>query len=355
MDKHIHKNQFKGKLILFLMVGLIIGSIFSTTSSAAPLEISFEEQTDLYPHLQIISSTSDKIVLEFTPPLPEFTQIKTDTGLCQSPSILGLSNSASQGQADLPSQGVLIGIPESSQPILEIISIESTELGETYHLCGEQGLKVDLTQNDIFSIPEMRTAEISLINQFLPADPAALVSQGMIRSQAYVSLQFNPLQYNASSGALLNSSKIRVEITFNAPQTSLDVNGQFSEDPYFEENYQRLLINYEQAKAWRTEPTSTALRTEPTTTTLQPEPLYVDSPLYKIIITEEGVYQLSYADLANAGLPVDTLDPHTLKMFYQDQQIAIQVIGETDSSFDDGDTILFYGENINIDTSLYKK
>ncbi|MDT8382075.1 MAG: C25 family cysteine peptidase [Brevefilum sp.] len=351
MDKHKDRKPIRGKLIIILMIGMIIGSFYRTTSSAEPLQMSIEGPNDLYPYLTMVSSTAESIVLEFTPPRPEFIQMNTDSGGCQSPSILGLSNSAGKGQPELPSQGVLIGMPvQAQQPNLEVISANTITLDETYQLCAGQDLEVNSIERDIFSLPELRTAQISPVNQFLPVDPAVLVSQGMIRNQAYISLQFNPIQYNSYSGVVQYTSNIRVEINFNAPQTSLDVNSQFIEDPYFEDNYQRLLINYEQAKAWRKEPTSTALRTDPESTLVEPESFYMESPLYKITVTETGIYQLNYTDLAGAGLPVDTLDPHTLKLFYQDQEIPIRVIGEADGSFDDGDTILFFGEQIN---SLY--
>ena len=72
-------------------------------------------------------------------------------------------------------------------------------------------------------------------------------------------------------------------------------------------------------------------------------------PAYRVIIDQtkpEAIYQLDYNTLANAGLPVDTLDPHTLRMFWMGEEIAIQVIGEADNHFDANDSILFYGRNL---------
>ncbi len=72
-------------------------------------------------------------------------------------------------------------------------------------------------------------------------------------------------------------------------------------------------------------------------------------PGYRVTIGEdksEGLYQMDYDYLAAAGLPVDSIDPHTFRMFWMGEEIAIQVLGESDGSFDPGDSILFYGRNV---------
>ncbi len=68
----------------------------------------------------------------------------------------------------------------------------------------------------------------------------------------------------------------------------------------------------------------------------------------------DGIYQLNYAYLQAAGLPVETLDPRTIRMFYMGEEIPIIVEGELDGSFDEGvvgdpdddDAVLFYGRGI---------
>ncbi len=66
-------------------------------------------------------------------------------------------------------------------------------------------------------------------------------------------------------------------------------------------------------------------------------------PMYKVMVSQDGIYKLTYAELSAAGLPVDTLDPRSLKMYDEGHELAIQVIGEQDGSFDSTDYILFYG------------
>jgi hypothetical protein len=73
------------------------------------------------------------------------------------------------------------------------------------------------------------------------------------------------------------------------------------------------------------------------------------SPGFRVIIgpdRHEGLFQLDYNYLSAAGLPVDTLDPRTFRMFWMGNEIAIQVTGESDGQFNTDDRILFYGRNL---------
>ncbi|CUS91376.1 Peptidase family C25, partial [Candidatus Kryptonium thompsonii] len=81
---------------------------------------------------------------------------------------------------------------------------------------------------------------------------------------------------------------------------------------------------------------------------------------YKIPITEEGIYKITYTDLRNAGINPDNIDPRTIKIFNNGGfqlpenvseprpsgliENAIYVYGQDDGKFDQGDYIIFYGK-----------
>lgn len=85
-----------------------------------------------------------------------------------------------------------------------------------------------------------------------------------------------------------------------------------------------------------------------------------DYTWYKIGVTANGVYGLDYASLQAWGVDVGQLNPSKIRMFgnvqgvlpeanaeerYDDlTEMAIQVTGADDGSFDEGDRILFYGQ-----------
>ncbi|GAA4470258.1 hypothetical protein GCM10023189_58530 [Nibrella saemangeumensis] len=64
---------------------------------------------------------------------------------------------------------------------------------------------------------------------------------------------------------------------------------------------------------------------------------------YKIPIAQPGLYRITYAQLQNAGLLVDTIDPSTIQLFHRGVEQAIHVQGEANKKFDSSDYIEFYG------------
>ncbi|MGC8864681.1 MAG: type IX secretion system sortase PorU [Bacteroidales bacterium] len=82
---------------------------------------------------------------------------------------------------------------------------------------------------------------------------------------------------------------------------------------------------------------------------------------YKLGVTTDGVYKITYQDLQAWGINPAGINPKTLSIhgsgggmlselnssntFDDLPQIAIRVVGEEDGSFDPGDYILFYGES----------
>lgn len=81
---------------------------------------------------------------------------------------------------------------------------------------------------------------------------------------------------------------------------------------------------------------------------------------YKIGITQTGVYKLDFATLQNLGINLNGIDPRNISIygngggmlpqrnsdFRHDDLVenAIQVVGENDGTFNQGDFVVFYGE-----------
>lgn len=76
---------------------------------------------------------------------------------------------------------------------------------------------------------------------------------------------------------------------------------------------------------------------------------------YKILIDQEGVYQLTYDDLANAQIQLASIDARTFKLYHRGEEIAILFNGQSDGRFDPGDDIQFIAKanDGTSDTYLY--
>ncbi len=82
---------------------------------------------------------------------------------------------------------------------------------------------------------------------------------------------------------------------------------------------------------------------------------------FKIKVSEDGVYKISYSDLSAMGMDLSSIDPKKLRIYgngggmlpegndetkFDDLiENAIEVVGEADGSFDAEDYILFYGQS----------
>ena len=76
---------------------------------------------------------------------------------------------------------------------------------------------------------------------------------------------------------------------------------------------------------------------------------------YKISVSQDGIYQLTYADLQAAGFPVASVDPRRMQLFFRGEEQAITVQGQQDARLDPQDFVLFYGQENDgtLDAGLY--
>ena len=100
--------------------------------------------------------------------------------------------------------------------------------------------------------------------------------------------------------------RLSVSISFNG--------GQFSDlrpSPSHNQNntLSSAILNYDQSQTWRSLPQS-LIGTSGTQ-------LPIGVQTYKIEVDTDGIYELSYAHLENAGMNVTAVDPQTFQMLHK--------------------------------------
>lgn len=90
--------------------------------------------------------------------------------------------------------------------------------------------------------------------------------------------------------------------------------------------------------------------------TLAPaSPAHADAPTrLRIGVVADGIYALTPADLAAAGLAPAAIDPRTFALSSRGHPVAIRVIGEADGRFDPTDSIQFFGQKFRGDDMAEK-
>jgi len=171
----------------------------------------------------------------------------------------------------------------------------------------------------------------------------------MMRQQRVVGVSVYPVQYDAGAQELLVYETLTVTVQFAGGVTVESAGGGVESEAY-EEIYSQMLLNYEEARGYRTGGMVEGLAVES-----EVEGIGVDDagswtvpePGWRVKVREEGMYKLTYEELELAGFPVESLlDPGTLQMYNKGEEIAIEVELGGDSTFDAGDYVVFYGEGI---------
>lgn len=324
---------------VWLVVGRVLISLFIAGGIfISPVREARAGQPGARQNVKILESSDTSIRLEFSAASPTFLTVSEQGVTCQSASIGGLGSRDGLQGAPLPVLGVMLGIPPGASLQLQLLETTAESLPINGPLCGSRQPTLTRQPGNLAqrSVGEERLTAVAPAQEFQAAAPVTLSSRGSLRSQQFVQLRFTPLQYEPASQALHYTSKVVVELRFDLGQGQA-AEMAFIDEGLFEQNLKSTLLNYEQAREWRSRPA--ALQAS----AVNPAQI---SPAYKIQVDQDGIYQLSYNDLQAAGLPVDSLDPQTFQLFNQSSEVAIYVEGEQDNSFEPNDFLLFYGQPV---------
>ena len=255
------------------------------------------------------------------------------------------------GQARLPAQSVLIGIPVDAEVSLRLIEDRVQTAKAAVWL-----EPIPFEQPESAAEDEAASAEPTYIGteQVYPATatttadyaPVVLAEPGFLRDQRLVRLTFQPFEYRANRELRLHQ-RLRVEVTFSRTPSPSPARP----DPYFEPLFRQSLINYEQARVWR----QPAASLSPAALAAPAAPVSgggLPPTRLRIHTDREGIYAITYNDIAATGANLSKIVPRTFRLESQGVERAIVVEGEADGRFDPGDVILFFGQG---STSRYTR
>lgn len=292
-----------------------------------------------------IESNETGITLTWTPPAFSLTDIRLDGSEYSQLRMPSTSLSAQPGYPELPLHSGLIGLPPSGEARLRVVEVKREMVSlpaVPLPVPSPQPVQLSPTEIDPLSLQSELTVRqpdpaVYAADTFYPADVAQLGPPQQLRDRRIAALAIYPLRVNPAGGKMEVIRFIRLEITFTQPaQSASALSGQAVTDP-LAQALQPILLNPEAAQ-W----------TGDLARSLSQQSVSAAStgPTFKVKVVETGLYALTYSDLQNAGLPVTTLDPRTLKLShgYPRQEAAIFIEGEADGVFHPGDRLLFYAE-----------
>ncbi len=333
---------------LLLMLVILLVALPTVSANAQPLTQSLAQPLAQPSAAGVQLVHSDQSGVELTIQIPDYKieDLKQNgSSACRQITLPGYQQTQEPGQPVLPVLVLLLGVPPhaevsaraSAQPPMQP-HLRAQSIGGLSELCTAMPADRDSSPGQVsvdqtFSI-EPSAAEMPPLVQ--------VVDMGLMRSQRLIRLEVYPVQVDSTSGNIIVHQQLDVQIQFEG-----NLSGESVLEPgSFESMFRSQILNYQSARQWRlssSPPPQVGTWTPP-------------QPAYKVLVQQQGLYALSENDLRAAGLPVDTLDPRTFRIFEAGQEIAITVTGEEDASLDQDDVLLFYGEGADTrytDTNIF--
>ena len=324
MTYYIRTNLIMSCIRLFISLSLLACFVFPPAFSTSVLDNSFE--------IDIIQSTTERLV--FNVYVPSFTVAEKDGHIFHIP---GFSQTASAGEPQLPVHGVTFAIPFGSQAAIQV-GVSASKTYSSFNIPPAPEFEPRIQTVNSQSLPVVETtrrrknADIYAKNAFYPDAFVSLDSTAVLRDQHIQFMRIFPIRYNPVSGIVRHAEHLRVSVQFQK-KDDLRTSSSRIESPVYEKTFENILLNKNAAPSMRSHRKKLSRRSSSG----------LSKQRYKIHIKRPGVYVLNYNQLASAGLPLDSIDPKTFRLYNKGEQVAIHVHGEQDGRFDGSDYIEFIG------------
>jgi uncharacterized repeat protein (TIGR01451 family) len=301
---------------------------------------------EIGPEIRLLESDESHVLFELEVPGYSLNRRTVGGELYDVVSIPGWGLTQEEGAPQLPTRGIMVGIPPNANVELRVVEATGHDAGPFRILPTPERVLQDGPADwlDVWTSPpqvEQRfvaSPGVYAIDAFSPSEAAALDGVGYLRNQRFATIQLCPIRYNPVAGKLRVHTRLQIELLFSYPVGAQRSQSRkpVPESPVYEQILEDQLLNYDSAREWRMGPAKQAIdATWPLTTTA-----------YKISVVQDGIYQLTYHDLAQAGLQMDTVDPQTIQLFSRGEELAILVVGEEDGEFNSTDYVLFCGQGV---------
>ena len=346
----------------FVVLNVILAALVASPASAfAAARLQAQAGTPAG-EVRMLGSDAHGVSVELAAPAFALAAPADDAGkvACQQAQAAGFVQSEEVGRPQLPVKVVLLGVPSDAKLTLDVDASPARTLASGVALCAAQPLSPADPDQAAQAAAPARDLAVFGVDRFYPGESVRMIDLGFMRSQRIVRLEFYPVQFNPVTGVLRVNDRLEATVRFDQGTNLAAATasaGTVTEPDEFETAFRGSLLNYETARAFRgtAAPALAAAAADPAVAWMPPT-----LPAYKISVRDTGIYQLTRDALTTAGLPVDQIDPHKLRMFNGGQEVALRVIGEEDGKFDAGDLVLFYGQGVQgvvktryTDTNIY--
>ncbi len=302
--------------------------------------------------VRVVRQDDRSLVLRVSAPDVELAAYPAQRGRVE-PKIRGAASFVEDSLPRLPYSRALIGVPEGMRPVLTILSAPHLRIS---------GEKIAVAVHPAFGLAEAEGWEEPedppLPAGRYPRRAAEIAWTGWMRDLQVSEVRFYPVRSAGAAGGVLHHPVIEARVEFVADPSAVSPRrrgpaslAQGRRDTY-RELQRRAILNPDQvlpaagAGARRDSFSAPAQAGEETSVAggLGPEAalMSVPAPL-KISVNSEGLYRVTPADLAAAGVDPNSVNPQDFRLEYRGAAVPMEVLGESDASFDPNDRVVFFG------------
>ncbi len=257
------------------------------------------------------------------------------------------------GKPKLPVYTAQIGLPSSSSVSATVLqkqsSFKKVELPLTTNLASDPFFSDAQERDDSTISNAFKTSTL------YPAELVEVIPVGFVRSQRIGSLHIHPVQYNSTTQQIKITNDITFRIDFYGASTAVPTppSSHLLDSAAYENLFQTMLINNTQASVWRQR--RNAIGRMPIQGA--PNVPVATRRRFKISITQNDMYRISYNNLSVAGVTPETIDLDSIQVETSRQKKGFYIFDENQNeTLDPGDMIVFYARgliNKFTDTNVY--
>jgi len=316
-----------------LLPSLLPGALLIAMSSVIHAQSSATRDDSLL----IVENTPQRLHIQFRLPPPYFSQEEIDGERYDVPRLAGFELQHQSGRPALPVASFLLILPPTGEPVVRVTAVP-----------GQRFEAKQLLPSVIPHISQ-ETGSISYELSTLPTtstfagEPARVMETGWWRGFRLGRLEIFPLDVSPNGGVQFYSS---LEVIVDFPESTISPRTELSPE---EKQILHSALNFQPAKiVWRQSP-ARQLKTQ----AAPAWPLPLDSEAFKIAVNADGMYALTYEELADAGAPIQNWQPGFIHLWHRGIEVPMHFIGNADSLFESGERLIFFGERRRGEAAAY--
>jgi len=338
--------------VKFLLLGAILLWYSCATFGECSL-LSVREESDRW--TSVVEEGRRSLVFMCKVPQVHFDTLQLSGHMYVLPRIAGAGQETRPGYPNVPVKSLIIGIPPGSMPVVRILSESYVE----YHgIDIVPVIKFDVESSRQASTrakeTELSPSPIYDMNSYYPASILSGPQNNSVwwlRYQQVMELEIYPIQFNPASKTIRVYREIKLEVEYGSEGTALIA---VPTDRFFENVYASVLLNYDQAKRWRSRPPRQNLGAQ----NKGRDRLSSGNLWYKFVINRDGIYEITYDALVNVGVSPRLISPTQFHIYngggkalstdLSSPEPSLREVAtyfddaNHDGRFDPGDRILFY-------------